>query len=168
MDGFGETRFSALVWSFGPGTLDQEPDSTNNIKHVFVEFDEANPVTVHPVPLHLHRSYHPTDEVRTYSALFGGGAYAQESGASSGAGDIIDGLYRYHPIAEASVEPFPSVLFPLNHDSGFEWDLGPCRTTYLGTFEATGTLSGGPIVQPFEAVASWEIFFDDPGLCERG
>ena len=155
-------RFSTLVWSFNPSTLELEPSDTNNVRHVFVDFHDAQPVTVHPTPLHLHRSYHSTDEIRTYTAVFGGGVYADEVGATSGALDVIEGLWRFHPVSDVSVEPYPSILYPLEHYAGAEWDLGGCRTVYLGEQLAQVNQPGWD-TQPFQSVLDWEVFFKDPG-----
>ena len=156
------TRFSTLVWSFAPSTIDYEPAATNNVRHAFVDFFDAQPATVHPAPLHLHRSYHPTDEIRTYTAVFGGAVYTRGGGSTSGALDVIEGLWRYHPVSSVSLEPYPAILYPLDHHEGVEWNLGPCSTYYMGEAEAQINQPGWPS-QPFESLWSWEPFFEDPG-----
>ena len=157
-----DVRFSTLVWSFAPATIDWEPAATNNVRHAFVDFDDAQPAVVHPAPLHLHRSFHPTDEIRTYTAVFGGPVFTQGGGSTSGAIDVIEGLWRFHPVSSVGLEPYPTVLYPLDHHQGGEWQLGPCNTWYMGEAEAQINQPGWP-TQPFESLWSWEPFFEDPG-----
>lgn len=148
-------RFTTLVWAASPNTIDEEARADNNMKTVFVDFHGVADVTVHPVPLHLHRSYHPTDEVRVYQGVFGGpGTYAVNSGGNLSAIDVVEGIFRYNPIASLAVEPWPSVLYPLNHANGAEWNLGPCQTTVTNLIPA-----GNPGATTYMAVESVQTLF---------
>jgi hypothetical protein len=152
----GSLQINALVWATAPGTVDFEERPDNNLKTVFVDFSSVASVTLHPVPLHLHRSYHVTDEVRVYQGVFGGpGTYAANSGGSLGAMDVIEGVYRYHPIASVALAPWPEVLYPIGHSQGEEWNLGPCQTWITDLVEAGNPGAGSHI-----AVAHIDVLFD--------
>lgn len=152
----GEVVLQTLVWSFGIETLEDEPESFNNVDGVFVEFLGSSPATVHPVPLHLHRGYDGSDVERVYQGAFGGISALAGSDGNIGALDVVEGMWRFHPIAELAIEPFPMTLYPSGHGSGEEWDLGYCRTTVVDTLESGEPL--GPVI----TVADWEHFFEDP------
>ncbi len=150
-------RFTAMVWASHPNTIDEEPRSDNNTKTVFVDFNTIADVTVHPVPLHMHRSYHPSDEIRVYHGLFGGpGVYATNSGGNLGAVDVVEGIYRYHPVKSVAIEPWNSVLYPIGHANGQEWNLGPCQTTLVDVIQP-----GNSGYRNFLWVSDASFFFDE-------
>lgn len=154
----GEVVLQTLVWSYGIVTLDKEPESFDNVAGVLVEFHGGGEATLHPVPLHLHRSYHPTDVDRTYVPTFSQiQGLAGQVGAVSGDDDVIEGIWRYHPVSDVSVEPFPLTLYPSGHGSGSEWNLGPCSTTVVDVRQP------GEAGVPALEVTDWEPFFEDPG-----
>jgi hypothetical protein len=151
----GSLQINALVWGTAPGSVEFEERPDNNLRTVFVDFSPVASVTLHPVPLHLHRSYHPSDEVRVYQGVLGGpGTYAVNGGGSLGAMDVIEGMYRYHPIASVALDPWPEVLYPIGHAQGEEWNLGPCQTWITDLVEA-----GSPGAGSHLAVADIDILF---------
>lgn len=128
----GQVTLTAFVFSYQVDTVfEQEPEADDNTTAVSVRFDEAQPLTIHLAPLHLHRSYHPTDVERIYEPSPGGTILAP--GADAGALDrIVSGLYRYLPIASLNVDMLTGPIYPPNHSNGHEWDLGgDCDTTLV-------------------------------------
>jgi hypothetical protein len=122
----GNVTLTTFVYAFDidyPFT--KEPISEDNSRAVEVHFDAGDPLTIHLAPLHLHRSFHPTDEDRTYEAFLQGGIATANSLSTS---HIVAGLWRYHPIAHLNVDSI-GTIFPIGHANGTEWNLGDCSTT---------------------------------------
>jgi hypothetical protein len=157
----GEVELRALVWSFGPETIYDEPTAINNLTFADFVFHEGTDITVHPVALHTHRAGDPEDVERTFwgdlfgiAAENGGGLEGYDSGDAI---DSLNGLYRYHPVAHVEVDPFPAELHPTGHADGVEWQ-------FLGCFTTITAVSGpdAPGVAAGLRVADWEVFFEDP------
>jgi hypothetical protein len=124
----GNVTLTTFVYAFDidyPFT--QEPIAEDNTRAVNVHFDPGDPLTIHLAPLHLHRSFHPTDEERTYDAFLQGGI---ATGNSLSTSHIVAGLWRYHPIAHLNVDSI-GTIFPIGHANGKEWQLGSCNTSII-------------------------------------
>ncbi|MBF8289596.1 MAG: domain containing protein [Chloroflexi bacterium] len=145
----GTVTLRAFVYSHDPAyPWSKEPEWQDNLRSVEVTFHEADPVALHLVPVHLHRSFHPTDEVREYEPPLNGPFLGQANNLDLTR--IVAGMWRYHPISGLSVDFASLPVEPLDHDIGDEWDLGDCRTIAL-------TATGG-LVQ----LADWRPLMDDP------
>lgn len=148
----GDVTLRAFVYSHDPEYVwSKEPEWQDNFGEASVTFHPATPLTVHLVPLHLHRSYHPDDVERVYDPGGGGDDLAP---VDLPVQRITAGLLRFHPIAELNVDHYLSQAMPLEHASGVEWDLGDCDTT------AT-TIYTNHVV-----FADWRPFFEDPSEWE--
>jgi len=148
----GDVTLRAFVYSHDPEYVwSKEPEWQDNFREVAVRFHPATPLTIHLVPLHLHRSYHPDDVERIYDPGGGGDDLAPTDLPIQ---RIAAGLLRFHPIAQLNVDHYLSQALPLGHASGYEWDLGDCDTT------AT------TIYTNHVEFADWRPFFEDPSEWE--
>jgi hypothetical protein len=144
----GTVTLTAFVYSHEvnfPWT--KEPDAENNFEEETVTFHEAEPLDIHLVTLHLHRSFHPTDAVREYVPQVGGALNLATSNANQTA-RILAGLRRYHPISELVFDVFPIPIEPLDHGQDDEWNLGDCSTTVV---------EGNTSV----ALVDWQVLMDE-------
>jgi len=115
----GDVTLRAFVYSHDPEYVwSKEPEWQDNFGEASVTFHPATPLTVHLVPLHLHRSYHPDDVERVYDPGGGGDDLAP---VDLPVQRITAGLLRFHPIAELNVDHYLSQAMPLEHASGVEW-----------------------------------------------
>lgn len=146
----GEVTLTAFVYSYAVDTpFTDEPEWTNNFASVDVAFQPAIPLTVHLAPLHMHRSYHPSDIERVYYGDIGGGGFLSTGGSSTMR--IVNGLYRFHPLAQVNVDVLEHPIFPVGHGSGHEFNVGDCQVTVV---DNPG--SNAPIL------SSWAPFLEDP------
>lgn len=150
----GTVTLTAFVYSLDiatPWTL--EPTWENNFEQVTVTFHVAEPLEIHLVPLHLHRSFHGSDVVRVYEADPAGGAGVLAApGASQETTRILAGLLRFHPISTLSVDVFGGIVGPLGHPGSGEWDLGHCAVPVVETPDGSwGTW-----------IADWRPLMEDP------
>jgi hypothetical protein len=144
----GNVKLTAFVYSHDvdfPWT--REPSWQNNFEVETVTFHEAQPLDIHLVTLHLHRSFHPSDVVREYVPAIGG-ALDLANGNANNTARILAGLRRYHPISELTFDVFPIPIKPVAHVNGDEWDLGDCATTVV---DGVGTVS----------LADWQPLMDE-------
>lgn len=145
----GEVTLTAFVYSYNVSTpFTDEPDWTNNFASVEVEFHPASPLTVHMAPLHIHRSYHPSDVERVYTGDLSGGLVAA---GGSGTMRIINGLYRFHPLAQVNLDMLEYPIEPIGHSGGHEFNIGDCQVT------VTEVSASNSVV-----LSSWEPFVADP------
>jgi hypothetical protein len=105
-----------------------EPAWENNFQSETVIFHEAQPLNVHLVTLHLHRSFHPADVVREYTTGLGQPLSLVTQGNVADSSKIVAGLWRYHPISSLALDVFPISIGPIAHSDPDEWDLGDCST----------------------------------------
>jgi hypothetical protein len=147
----GTVTLTTFVFSYTIFTpFTDEPDAADNTALEVVIFREGLPLTVHLAPLHLHRSYHPSDVERTYG-LGGGGLFAP-GGATGGTDRVISGLFRYLPLWKVSVDTLNSAVTPLDHGGGHEFDLGgECRSIVLDVLPASDLI-----------IADWTILMKAP------
>jgi hypothetical protein len=144
----GTVKLTAFVYSHQvefPWT--KEAQWQNNFEEETVAFHEAEPLDIHLVTLHLHRSFHPSDVVREYVPTVGGELGIALDSANDTA-RILAGLRRYHPISELIFDVFPVVIHPLDHGNDDEWDLGDCSTTVV---DGVGTVH----------LADWQPLMDE-------
>jgi hypothetical protein len=145
----GDVTLTAFVYSYTVSTpFTEEPEWTNNLASVDVEFHPADPLTVHLAPLHIHRSYHPSDVERIYASDLTGGLV---SNAGSGTMRIVNGLYRFHPLAQVNLDLLEYPIEPVGHSAGHEFNLGDCQVTVLEV-EASNVVR----------LSSWTPFLEDP------
>jgi hypothetical protein len=153
----GTVTLTAFVFSyFVDSPFTEEPNGDDNDASVSIRFRDALPLTIHLAPLHLHRSYHPSDVERVYQPntgeiLLGG---SDDNGATD---RITDGLFRYLPISTLNVDTFTGPIYPPAHANGNEWDLG-------GDCDTTLTNWGGATVR----IADWTVLMEDTDGIEVG
>ncbi len=154
----GSVTLTTFVFSYGIETpFTEEPNAADNTDSEFVTFHEAQPLTVHLAPLHLHRSYHPTDVERIYGLEGGVDDLAGAGTTSGGTNRIVSGLFRFLPLWKVNVDTIDAPIFPIGHAGGHEFDLGgQCKATVL-------EVSGGHLV-----ISDWTILVDDPADYEPG
>jgi hypothetical protein len=111
----GALNISALVWAFGPGTLDdKEPNPENNLMKTAVTFKAAKNPNVHVVPLDDGAGPGPSPSLLWVisSSLF-----------------VSNNIIRYHPIADTNLTVYPVPLGPASNGNGGgigtvpAWDL---------------------------------------------
>lgn len=152
---------TAFVFSYGINTpFTHEPVSADNTRQASVYFDEGLPLTIHLAPLHMHRSWHPSDVERTFFVPNLGGVITPGTDLS-GIGvtnRVVAGALRYLPIAGVNVDSLNSAVTPLNHFNGHEFDLGgPCRTVLTESADANHV-----------ALADWTVLMKDPSEVTPG
>jgi len=145
----GGVTLRAFVYSHNVASVfDQEPMWQNNLFAVEVAFHPAQPLTVHLAPLHMHRSFHPDDVERIYDSDLDADLLPP---GGSGTLRIVNGLYRFHPLAQVNVDLLTWPIFPDDHELGHEFNPGDCQTTLVDWY-SDGLL----------AIADWEPLMDDP------
>ncbi|HEX9550957.1 MAG TPA: hypothetical protein VF971_07670 [Candidatus Limnocylindrales bacterium] len=148
----GTVTLTAFVFSYTVETpFTQEPFSADNFRSETVTFQQGEPLTLHLAPLHIHRSYHPSDVERIYSPGLGGGGLVLQ-GSNLGATErILSGAYRYLPITALNVDSLSTPVTPLGHAGGHEFQLGGvCKSTLL-------TWASNHMV-----IADWTVLMEDP------
>jgi hypothetical protein len=145
----GEVTLTAFVYSFQVSTVfELEPESENNFMSETVTFHPGRPLTVHLAPLHMHRSFHPDDVERTYAHDLDGDFI---SAGGSSTLRTINGLLRFHPLAQIGYDLFTGPVVPIGHSGGHEFNMGDCPTVLL---EA--------IAHNHIRVLDWEPLMEDP------
>jgi hypothetical protein len=146
----GEVTLTAFVYSYNVESVFlEEPEWANNLQQTEVAFHPAQPLTVHLAPLHMHRSFHPDDVERTYDSDLDADLLPPGGSATL---RIVNGLYRFHPLAQVNVDLLTSPITPIDHEDGREFNPGACQTTLVDWYP------DGHI-----AIADWEPLMDDPG-----
>lgn len=145
----GEVTLTAFVYSYNVESVFlQEPEWANNLEQVEVAFHPAHPLTVHLAPLHMHRSFHPDDVERIYDSDLDADLLPPGGSATL---RIVNGLYRFHPLAQVNVELLTTPITPIDHEDGHEFNPGHCQTTLVDWYP------DGHI-----AIADWEPLMEDP------
>jgi hypothetical protein len=144
-----EVTLRAFVYSYNVASVfDKEPEWQNNLFAVDVAFHPTQSLTVHLAPLHMHRSFHPDDVERTYDSDLDADLLPPGGSATL---RIVNGLYRFHPLAQVNIDLLTSPIFPDDHEQGHEFNPGDCQTTLVEWY-SDGSL----------AIADWEPLMDDP------
>lgn len=146
---------TAFVFSYGIDTpFTREPISADNTRQVSVYFDEGLPLTLHLAPLHMHRSWHPSDVERVFTLPDLGGVITPDTDPSAVAvtSRIVSGAHRYLPVADVNIDSLNAPVFPLGHHDGHEFDLGgPCRTVLVD-----------PPASNHIEIADWTVLMKEP------
>jgi len=157
----GGVTLTTFVFSYGIDTpFTKEPLALDNTWQESVYFNEALPLTLHLAPLHMHRSWHPSDVERVFTVPDLGGVIAPGADLSAigVTNRVVAGVHRYLPIAQVNLDTLNAPVFPLNHFDGHEFDLGgPCRTVLLES----------PASNHVE-LADWTVLVKDPSVVTPG
>ncbi|HEX5589651.1 MAG TPA: hypothetical protein VFX65_05125 [Candidatus Limnocylindrales bacterium] len=152
----GSVTLTTFVFSYTIETpFTEEPTAADNADTEFVTFHEGQALTLHLAPIHLHRSYHPSDVERIYELGPGagdGGGFAAADPTVGEVNRILAGLFRYMPLWKVNVDSLTTPVTPAGHVGGHEFDIGgPCRSTVVEV------LAYNHLV-----ISDWTILVEDP------